>query len=83
MAGPVIAVALVLGPAAGAQEAVITGMVLLALAASWALLAAVSILWTKQPQRWAVLPAGFMGMAGSALLAFPPGDVVIDALGWV
>jgi len=81
--GPVIAVALVLVPVAGAQEHVITGMVLLALAASWALLAAVSTLWAKQPQRWAVLPAGFLGMAGAALLAFAPGDLVIDALGWV
>jgi pimeloyl-ACP methyl ester carboxylesterase len=82
-AGLVVALALVLGPLGGAKEHVITGTVLLALAASWALLAAVSILWTKQPQRWAVLPAGFMGMAGAALLAFAPGDVVIDALGWV
>jgi pimeloyl-ACP methyl ester carboxylesterase len=82
-AGLVAALGLVAGPVAGAQEHVITGTVLLAFAASWALLAAVSIRWTTQPQRWAVLPAVFMGMAGAALLAFAPDDVVIDALGWV
>ena len=32
----------------------ITGTVLLAFAASWALLATLSMLWTEQPQRWAV-----------------------------
>ena len=46
---------------------------LLAFAASWAWLAAVSILWTAQPQRKAAA-AGFMGIAGAALLAFAPGD---------
>ena len=51
--GLVVALALVVGPLAGAQEHVITGTVLLAFGSSWALLAALSILWTKQPQRWA------------------------------
>jgi pimeloyl-ACP methyl ester carboxylesterase len=82
-AGLLIALGLVVGPLAGAEEYVITGVILLALASSWALIAAVSILWTTQPQRWALLPAGFMGIAGAALLAFAPGDAVIDALGWI
>ena len=60
-AGLVVALALVVGPVAGAQEHVITGTVLLAFASSWALLATLSILWTTQPQRWAAMPAGFMG----------------------
>jgi pimeloyl-ACP methyl ester carboxylesterase len=81
--GPVVALALVLGPLAGAQEYVMTGTVLLTLAASWTSLATLSILWTKQPQRWAVLPAAFFALAGAGLLAFAPGDVLIDALGWV
>jgi hypothetical protein len=34
---------------------VITGAVLLALAASWALLVTRSTLWTEQPQRWAAV----------------------------
>ncbi len=82
-AGPVIALGLVVGPLAGSQEHVITGATLLAFASSWALLAAAAMLWTTQPQRWALLPAGFMGIAGAALLAFAPGDAAIDALGWV
>jgi pimeloyl-ACP methyl ester carboxylesterase len=82
-AGFVVALGLVLGPAAGAEEHVITGAVLLAFASSWALLATLSIVSTEQPQRWAAMPAGFMGLAGAGLLAFAPTGTVIDALGWV
>jgi len=83
-AGLVAAAALVVvGPAAGAQEHVITGTVLLTFAASWALLAALSRRWTAQPQRWALVPAGFMGLAGAGLFAFAPDGRAIDALGWV
>ena len=82
-AGLVVALGLVLGPLGGAQEHVITGTVLLAFASSWALLATLSILWTDQPQRWAVMPAGFMGFAGASVLAFAPRGASIDALGWV
>jgi len=49
--GLVVALALVVGPIAGAHEHVITGTVLLTFASSWALLATLSILRTKQPQR--------------------------------
>jgi pimeloyl-ACP methyl ester carboxylesterase len=82
-AGPVVALALVLGPAAGAQEHVITGTVLLTCAASWALLATLSTLWTEQPQRWAAVPAGFMAPAGAGLMAFAPNGSTIDTLGWL
>ena len=82
-AGLVAALGLVLGPFGGAQEHVITGTVLLALASSWALLATVSLLWSDQPQRWALLPATFMGVAGAGLLVFAPSGRVIDLLGWV
>jgi pimeloyl-ACP methyl ester carboxylesterase len=82
-AGLVMALGLVLGPFGGAQEHVITGTVLLAFASSWALLATLSMLWTDQPQRWAVMPAAFLGLAGAGLLAFAPSGTVIEALGWV
>jgi pimeloyl-ACP methyl ester carboxylesterase len=82
-AGIVVALALVVGPIAGAPEHVITGTVLVAFASSWALLAVLSTLWTKQPQRWAAAPAGFLVLAGAGLLIFAPGGLVIDALGWV
>jgi pimeloyl-ACP methyl ester carboxylesterase len=81
--GLVVAVALILGPFAGAQEHVITGTVLLTCAASWALLATLSLRWTDQPQRWAFAPAAFMGLAGAALLVVAPNGEVVDALGWV
>jgi pimeloyl-ACP methyl ester carboxylesterase len=83
-AGLVAAAALVLvGPVAGAQEHLITGTILLTFAASWALLATLSVLWTEQPQRWAALPAAFFALAGAGLLSFAPDGRVIDALGWV
>ena len=75
--------ALVVGPVAGAQEHVITGTILLAFSASWALLAIVSTLWTAQPQQWAAALAAFMAATGAALLVFAPGDLVLAAAGWV
>ncbi len=83
-AGALLALALVVvGPLAGAQEHLITGTVLLTFAASWALLAALSILWTEQPQRWAAVPAGFMAFAGAGLIVFAPNGAAIDMLGWI
>jgi pimeloyl-ACP methyl ester carboxylesterase len=77
------ALVLIIGPLGGAEEHVITGTVLLACAAGWAMIFAHSALWAEQSQRWAALPAAFMGMAGAALLVFLPGGSTIDALGWV
>src|SRR3954452_12074746 len=72
-AGIVVALVLVgVGPVAGAQEHLITGTVLLAFAASWALLATLSIRRTDKPQRWTTVPASFMGVAGAALIVFAP-----------
>jgi pimeloyl-ACP methyl ester carboxylesterase len=81
--GLVAALALVVGPVAGAQEHVITGTVLLTFSASWTLLATLSMLRTEQPQRWAFALASFMALAGAALLVFAPSGVVIDVLGWI
>jgi pimeloyl-ACP methyl ester carboxylesterase len=74
------AVALVVGPFAGAQEHVITGSVLLVFAAAWAMLAALSERWTDQPQRWAFVPGAFMALAGGIILVFAPTG---NQLGWV
>jgi len=82
-AGLVCALALVVGPVAGAQEHVITGTILLTFAASWALLATLSILWTDQPQQWAAVPAAFMALAGAGLIVFAPNGAAIDMLGRV
>lgn len=82
-AGPLVGLALVVGPLAGEQEHVITGAALVACASSWALLAVLSTLWTSLPQRWAAVPAGFLGLAGIGLVVFAPSSVGNDALGWV
>jgi pimeloyl-ACP methyl ester carboxylesterase len=58
-----------------------TAMVLFGWALGWALLAGLSIRFTDQPQRWAVVPAIFMAVAGALLLV--ASDSVVDALGWV
>ena len=80
LAGAVGAIALVVGPFAGASEHIITGSVLGAFAASWAAIAFLARRWTDQPQRWAKVPAAFMAVAGAAVLAFAPTG---NQLGWV
>ena len=82
-AGLIGAVALVLGPIAGAEEYVTTGSLLLVFGASWGLVAILSVLWTNQPQRWAALPAGFMVSAGAGLLVCAPSGDDLNRLGWV
>jgi pimeloyl-ACP methyl ester carboxylesterase len=67
----------------GATEPVISGVVLIAFALSWAMLAWLSSRRTDQPQRWALAPAVFMGVVGLALLVFRPSDGVLRAFGWV
>src|SRR5256885_6429434 len=82
-AGLVVALALVVGPFGGAQEHVIMGAALLGWALGWALLAVLSMRWSDQPQRWAVLPAALMAVAGAGLLGFRPDANVMDLLGWI
>ena len=78
--GLVAAIFLVAVPLAGRTEAVITGSVLLTFAASWFALATLSQRWTDQPQRWALVPAAFMAIAGVVVLVFAPTG---NELGWV
>lgn len=80
--GFVVALALVLGPIAGADEHVMTGTILLTCAASWACLGTLSML-RQQPQRWTFAVATFMALAGATLLVFAPGSADIDTLGWI
>ena len=51
----------------GGAEHVITGSALLAFAAGWTMLAVLSTRMTNQPQRWAFVPAAYMGVVGIAL----------------
>ena len=62
--GLVAALALVAAPFIQAKEDVLTGVVLLAFALGWALLAVLSVRFSDQPQRWAAAPAVFFTLAG-------------------
>jgi pimeloyl-ACP methyl ester carboxylesterase len=79
--GVVAAILLVAAPFIQVQEQDVIGAVLLGFALAWAMLAVLSVRLTDQPQRWAVVPAGFMGLAALLLIALGPG--VDDALRWV
>jgi len=80
-AGLVLAVVLVALPFIPGGENVLTGVVLLAFALGWALLALLSVRLTDQPQRWAAAPAVFLAVAGLISLLLP-GSVVQDVFGW-
>jgi pimeloyl-ACP methyl ester carboxylesterase len=58
-----------------------TAMVLFGFAVGWALLGALSVRLTDQPQGWAYAPALFMGVSAVLLLVLP--DAVLGALDWV
>ena len=79
--GVLAALVLVAAPFIQVQENDITGAVLWGFAVGWAMLALLSVRFTDQPQRWAVVPAVFMGVSGLLLVAF--GSDVIDVLRWV
>jgi hypothetical protein len=81
--GFVLALVLVIGPFGGAQEHVIMGTALLGWALGWALLAVLSIRRSDQPQRWAVVPAALMALAGASLLIFRPDANAMNVLGWI
>src|SRR5438132_13028895 len=81
--GLVVSVVLVVGLFGGAQEHVIMGAALLGWALGWALLAVLSIRWSDQPQRWAVVPAALMALTGATLLLFRPDASAFNALGWI
>src|SRR4051794_38820824 len=83
VAGLIASLVLVVGPFGGAQEHVIMGTALLGWALGWALLAVLSIRWTDQPQRWAVVPAALMALAGAGLLIFRPDANAFTVLGWI
>ena len=80
-AGLIAAVVLVAMPFIPARENVLTGVVLLAFALGWALLAVLSTRFSDQPQRWAAAPAMFMAVAGLVSLS---GSAAVQAgFSWV
>lgn len=82
LAAILLSIILVLVVVAGARENVITAMVLFAFAAGVGLLAVLSTRMSDQPQRWAVIAAGWLAGAGTVLLIWP-GIVATAAIAWV
>lgn len=68
--GVLTAMVLAFVPFVPVTEAAVTGAVLCGFAIGWATLLGLSRWLTDQPQRWAVVPAVFMGAGGLLLLAF-------------
>lgn len=81
--GAALALLSLLGLASTGSEPLITGSILLAFGAGWALMALLSARFSAQPQSWTMVPALTLGAIGLGLIAFQPGPAVIDLLGWV
>lgn len=81
--GFVLPVVIALGLAAGGGESRMTGAALLGWGIGWALIALLSTRFTNQPQRWALVPAGILGVTGITLIALAPGATAMDQLSWV
>jgi pimeloyl-ACP methyl ester carboxylesterase len=81
--GFLLPVILVLGPASGGGESRMTGAALLGWGIGWALIALLATRFTNEPQRWALVPAGVLGVTGIALIALAPAASVMDMLAWV
>ena len=79
--GLVFGLLLVAAPFVPAAESELTGALLCGFALGWAMLAVLSVRFSDQPQRWAVVPAVFMGVSGLLLLGF--GSSVHRVLSWV
>jgi len=67
----------------GASEAVITGSILSAFGFGWAMLVVLSVRYTTHPQRWAGLPAAYLGGSGLGLVVCSPGNATLTTLNWV
>ena len=81
--GTVLAIALLLGPASGASEPMITGSVMFAFGLGWGLMALLSTRYSAQPQTWMMVPAMFLGITGLGLMVFQPGPAAMDLLSWI
>jgi len=82
-AGALLAVALLLGPASGGSEPLVTGSVLFAFGIGWGLMAVLTTRFSAQPQTWMAVPAAFLGSIGLGLIVFQPSPAVMDLLSWI
>src|SRR4029079_10510954 len=83
VAGVVLAIALLVGPASGASEPMITGAVMFAFGLGWGLMAFLSTRYSAQPLPLMVVPALFLGISGLVLMMFQPGAAAMDLLSWI
>jgi pimeloyl-ACP methyl ester carboxylesterase len=81
--GGLLAIGLVVGPASGGSEPVITGSVLFAFGLGWGLMALLSTRFSAQPQGWMAVPAAFLGLIGLGLIVVQPGPAAMDLISWV
>jgi hypothetical protein len=79
--GLVAGLLLPFAPFVPAAESEVTGAVLCGFALGWAMLALLSVRFTDQPQRWATVPAVFLGVSGLLLIAF--GSAAHRVFDWV
>jgi pimeloyl-ACP methyl ester carboxylesterase len=82
LTGLILALFLVFFPFGGAEENVISGMVLLSFGFGWLLLAILSQRLTDQSQHWAVVPAA-LNVLTAVLLLTVPSAVTWQLPGWV
>jgi hypothetical protein len=81
-AGWLLGLLLVLVVLAGGPEYGITGAALLALGASFVLLAVASTRFSDQPQRWALPPGVAAVVVGATVWILSPGDHKLALAGW-
>ena len=89
--GRIVALALAMGflaallvppcPFIPVEESALTGTVLCGFAVGWAALFLLTVRFAAHPQRWAAVPAVFMGVSGLLLVVF--GSPVREGLTWV
>ena len=79
--GLVVGLLLVAAPFIPAEESAVTGALLCGFALGWAMLAVLSMRFSDHPQRWALVPAVFMGVSGLLMVGF--GSSVQPVLSWV
>ena len=82
LAAVILSIVLVAVVVPGARENVISAAVLLAFAAGAALLGVLSARRSDQPQRWALIAAGWLALAGALPLIWP-GVVATAAIAWM
>ena len=83
VAGAVLAIVLLVGPASGGLEPMITGSVMFAFGLGWGLMAILSTRYSAQSQSWMVVPALFLGITGLALTVIQPDPGAMDLLSWI